>query len=64
MGGHAFSHAVSSLFGGGDGAPFDVLIVLCSLAELSDLFPSALETDIKRFCVRACEKASEQPLIR
>lgn len=53
-----FSHAVSSLFGGGDGAPFDVVIVLCSPAEPSDLFPFALETDVKCFCVRAFEKAS------
>lgn len=34
-------------FGGRDGALFYVLTVLCSLAELSDLFPFALENDIK-----------------
>lgn len=47
-----FSHAVFSRFGGGGeqgegGAPFYVVIILRSLAGLSDLFPFALENDIK-----------------
>lgn len=31
----------------GTKAPFGVVIVLCSPAELSDFFPFALESDIK-----------------
>lgn len=40
-------HAVLALLVVGTGAPFGVVIALCSLTELSDFFPVVLESDIK-----------------
>lgn len=48
--------------GGGDGVPSGVVIVLCSLAERSDLFPFALESDLNDSVRMHSRKPAQSPI--